>query len=87
MTEEGMEARLSAIDASNRAVESRLTKIETLMERLDHYLLGNGQPGQLSLLKSDVESLKEFKWKLYGAFGGLTLLMTGVEFLLHMKGK
>lgn len=51
------------------AIESRLHGIEIVMERLEHTLLGNGQPGQLAVIEGRLKVLEEFKWRAVGFLG------------------
>jgi len=67
------------------AIESRLTKIETVLDRLDHYLLGNGQPGELTRIHTRLDSLEEFKWRAVGALG-VAVLLYEVIVKLILKG-
>ncbi len=95
MTEDAVESRLRDIDQSNRAVDQRLTRIETILEDLKHRLLGNGQPGELSLMNARtsgeiaalavrVKGLEEFRWKAVGVIAAAAL---GLELVLKFALK
>ena len=68
-----------------------LTEIKTTVERMDHELFGNGQPGQLATIKSRIEVIEEFKSVIKGAlatFGVLFgLLTSAVGYHLIFGGK
>ncbi len=78
---------LSAMENRLTSIEQRLVKIETVLERLDHYLLGNGQPGQISVLDRRLNAVEAFVNRVAGVglFVGLALAVG--QFILSLKGK
>lgn len=71
-------------DARLSAIESRLHGIEVVMERLEHTLMGNGQPGVLAVIEGRIKVLEEFKWKAVGFLGAAVF---GYELIAKlMKG-
>jgi len=53
-----------------------LTEIKTTLERIDHQLFGNGQPGELAVLKTRLNLIEEFRSTIKGALGALAALIT-----------
>jgi hypothetical protein len=59
-------------------MESRTTTLETEM----HSLMGNGNPGRITLLERAVDKLNGFKWWLFGAAAGCSGLMGLIGWLI-----
>lgn len=71
-----MQAEIST-DFQQRVVDS-LARLETHMENL----VGNGQPGRVTNLETEVKDLNKAKWYLSGSVVGVsTLLGTVIHFL------
>jgi hypothetical protein len=47
-----------------------------------HTIVGNGQPGRLTLLEKEVETLKALKWKMIGMVTLLSFIME----IFHVGG-
>lgn len=72
-------------DASD---SDRLMYAETTLLNLYERLYGNGHPGDIDRLQSDITEIKQklddldkFRWKIVGAFGLIALLPTIVSIL------
>lgn len=53
-----------------------ITRIETTVIFMKEQLLGNGQPGQLTVLRSRVDAIEEFRSVIKGAFAVIAALIT-----------
>lgn len=73
-----------AYQPDSGSIEARLSVIEEVLERIEHALFGNGQPGALSVINSRLTALEESKWKLAGALSAIVILF---EVLKFVKGK
>lgn len=51
------------------AIIERLAVIEAVLTRLENRLFGNGQPGEIGLLKQRVSRLEFWLWRAMGAIG------------------
>lgn len=51
-----------------RATGERLASLETSM----YALVGNGQPGRITLIERAVEKLQQWRWKLVGIATGVS---------------
>ena len=56
--------------------DERLGRIDERLERLEHELLGNGQPGVVQRIESRLRSLEGWRAMLAGAITLLTLAAT-----------
>lgn len=56
-------------------VLERLAVIEAVVLRLEERLFGNGQPGEIALLKARVRRLESWFWRAAGALGVLMGLL------------
>lgn len=67
----------------------RLARMETILERLDHQLLGNGQKGEIEKLKDRIVPLEDTAAKARGAFYTLSTIITfiGGGGLWHVFGR
>lgn len=63
-----------ALDAYQDHVIDALARLETDMKRL----VGNGQPGRISLIETDVETLKKGSWTLYGVIVGISATVSSI---------
>ncbi len=61
-----------------RTVQERLAVIEEVLLRMEQRLFGNGQPGELALLKERVRRIETWFWRLVGAG---SVLMALLQFL------
>ena len=60
-----------------RVIDS-LARLETHMESL----VGNGQPGRVSVLETDIEALKKARWTIGGLVIGIaTTVSAAVHFI------
>lgn len=58
-----------------------LAKVRTIVERIDHELLGNGQPGRVEVHSARIERLERWKSRVNGALaviGGLVSVIGSV---------
>lgn len=66
-----------------------LIRLEERLERMDHDLFGNGQPGKIQVLEKQVGTLTNAESHLKGWVAGvlaLAMLIGGfAEFLYHIK--
>ena len=53
----------------DRTDHERLAVIEEVVLRLEERLFGDGQPGELALLKTRVRKLEAWFWRAAGAIG------------------
>lgn len=77
-----MDERLLDYERTNRIIESRLTKIETMLDELKHSLMGNGQPGVLAAMETRIKGLEEFRWKAVGGLGAAVFCYEVISKLL-----
>lgn len=61
------------------SVEARLLLVERILMRIEERLFGNGQPGELSLMKSRLTALEEFRWKSIGALGVIVVIYEAIK--------
>ncbi len=59
------------------ALEARLAVIEAVLLRLEAQLLGNGQPGEIEIIKRRVTRLEAWFWRATGAVA-LLLALAGL---------
>ncbi len=64
----------------DRSDHERLAVIEEVVLRLEARLFGNGQPGEVALLKARVHRIEQWFWRISGA-GAVLLALC--EKLLH----
>lgn len=57
-------------------VAERLARIEAIVSRMEQRLLGNGQPGEIDLLKQRTSELEEVAYKAKGAFWVISAVVT-----------
>ena len=62
----------------------RVAKIETLVEDMHDRLFGNGQPGDITIIKERVTSLEHSRALAKGAFGVITAFLSFVGWS-HVK--
>jgi anti-sigma-K factor RskA len=53
------------------ALESSVHVLTEVVSRVEHRLFGNGQPGELSALKSRITKLENWRWYVCGIAVGL----------------
>lgn len=68
-------------------IESRLERMEAMLERLEHDLLGNGQPGAISLLSKRLTVLEAFRWQVLGAGILISAAFAVIQLIASTKGK
>lgn len=61
-----------------RASGERLSRLE----RDNYTLLGNGQPGRITLLERAVERLQQWRWKLVGIASGVSAAVSVIAWVL-----
>jgi hypothetical protein len=61
-------------NAFKQRVVDSLARLETHMENL----VGNGQPGRVTKIEDDVESLQKARWYLAGAVVGISTAASAV---------
>lgn len=64
-------------------IGERVAHMEEAIRDLKHTLFGNGQPGELKEIRTDVSSLKRDRWILMGAFGAFQFLSGSGSFSLE----
>jgi hypothetical protein len=57
-------------------IQAEMAVIRATVERLDHELLGNGQPGRLKQQDDKISRLEDWKAKAHGAIAVLLMLWT-----------
>jgi hypothetical protein len=57
-----------------KEIGERLARIETIVERLDHQMLGNGQPGVIAQHDARLTSLETSRAKLAGGVTAVSLV-------------
>jgi len=64
----------------------RTARIDVVLDRLEHRLFGNGQPGELQTMKDDVYHLKGLEAKGRGAFWIVSVILAvlGSGFVAHL---
>jgi hypothetical protein len=71
-------------------VIAKLSRMEASLERLEHSLIGNGQPGFIEKTNERLGDLENTASKARGALGVMSLIITtiGGAFINHLwKGK
>ena len=79
-----------SISANDLDMAVSLARIETIVQRLESRLLGNGQPGEIDKLDKRTTSLESVAYKAKGAFWAFSALITslGGALLQHLwKGR
>lgn len=64
-------------------LNERLAVIEAVLLRLEERLFGNGQPGEIALLKARVTKLESWFWRAAGAGALLALLLEALGLAQH----
>ena len=64
------------------SVEERLMSVEIVLYRIEQRLFGNGQPGEITTIKSRLADLEQFKWKFVGAMGAALTLAETIKYLV-----
>lgn len=78
MTDHGMQ---TLIVGELRMIGERLARLETHVESL----VGNGQPGRLTLVENKVSELQHWRWKATGIYTGASAVISAVvAFLYHL---
>jgi hypothetical protein len=57
----------------------RLVRTETLLLDIHRRLFGNGQPGEIEVIKQRLSVLEKWLWRITGFLGLATALMHGAE--------
>jgi hypothetical protein len=72
-------------------IQAEMAVIRATVERLDHELLGNGQPGRIKQQDDKIGHLLDWKSKAQGAIAALVFLWTATVaiagLMLSAKGK
>lgn len=66
-----------------KANRERLARLETQM----YGLMGNGQPGRISLLERSVDSLKQWRWWVVGAAAGGAAVISVIAWVVEVSTK
>ena len=66
-----------------KANGERLARLETQM----YGLMGNGQPGRISLLEQSVDSLSRWRWWVVGAAAGCTAVISVLAWIVEFQSK
>lgn len=70
-------------DYNERAIDTA-NKLATLSEKI-YTLAGNGQPGRVGKLETDVEDLKKWRWKMAGITTvAASAVATAIEIAIHL---
>lgn len=66
-----------------------LIRTATIVEGLDKRLFGNGQPGEIDILRDKIDDIKGWKNKVQGALGvvGAGMTLFGGLLIKHLMGK
>lgn len=48
-----------------------------------HSLLGNGQPGRISMIERSVDALKQWRWKVVGMASGASAVISVIAWLFE----
>lgn len=81
---------------ANQSIMNLLIEVKTVADRtaqsvenMDKRLFGNGQPGELSILRDDVAELKADRSKVNGAMWVLRALVAavGIPEIIHVLSK
>lgn len=75
---------------NHASTPERLAKIETILERLEHELLGNGQPGFIQKTNDRLATFDRDRSWVKGAFAVLSAMVSflGIGGVLHIiRGK
>lgn len=66
-----------------RETGERLASLETSM----YSLVGNGQPGRITLLEQAVDDLRRWRWRIVGIATGVATLMSGIVTTIALISK
>jgi hypothetical protein len=66
-----------------KANGERLARLVTQM----YGLMGNGQPGRISLLEESVDSLKQWRWWIIGAAAGSGAVISVIAWVVEFQAK
>jgi hypothetical protein len=64
----------SDYNANARETGERLSSLETSMTSL----VGNGQPGRITLAEEAIKDLQAWKWRIFGIATGAATVVSGV---------
>lgn len=68
--------------------EREFERMKVLVDKMDHDLYGNGQPGIIQNLSKQISSLQRTVWLALGAFGAIQFLTaSGLLSLKSLLGK
>jgi len=67
-------------ELSRSEIATRLAIIETVLNQMNARLFGNGQPGELSVLKHRVTVLESYLWR---GLGGIAIIFSLVQLWLR----
>lgn len=68
-------------------IRERLARIETTLQRIDHDLLGNGQPGAIKRHEDRIQSLETSRHRFMGGVTAMSLVAGFVaDSVRHMFG-
>lgn len=71
----------SSFNEHSQDVVQRLSKLETQSENI----VGNGQPGRLTIVENKVSELQHVHWLMRGIYIGVSALVSaGTAFLYHL---
>jgi hypothetical protein len=79
MSEELLTAILKEVTAQGQTLASVKTSVDTLVGAA-------GQPGRITKIEDDVDSLKESRSYLYGFGAGLVVIEGAFHFVMHKLG-
>ena len=75
-----LQALRNDFNTNARETGERLSALEVGMKSL----IGNGQPGRITLLEKSVDKLKEFKWRTVGMAAGVGCIVSFlIQFLVR----
>ncbi len=66
-----------------------LNTMKTTLDRIDHELLGNGQPGRVAKIETRLTDIEQFEFQAKGVIAGLGVVITAVGAFVakHIFGK
>lgn len=81
-TESVVLAALDQLQSIQQDIAGRLTRVEENLHLLRNELMGNGQPGRLRRLETDMDRLREESQRQRGVLAGVSLIVSTAIALL-----
>lgn len=77
-----LETTLGRLESFESTSLERLSRLEENLRLLRHDLVGDGQPGRIQKLESDVDHLRSEYQRQRGIFAGISFVISAVVALL-----